>query len=153
VGHELDAEIYEKHADELVRFATFLVRPSDGPDLVSSAVLRVLSSHSATPIRNWRAYLYRAVLNEARMRDRRYSRQQRCAAFRLPTATSEAPEIESEVLEAVARLSPRQRAVVFLTYWDDLDPAAVASTLGLGEGSVRRHLARARARLRKMLHE
>jgi len=63
------------------------------------------------------------------------------------------PEIGDEVLEAVARLSPRQRAVVFLTYWDDLDPAAVASTLGLGEGSVRRHLARARARLRKMLHE
>jgi RNA polymerase sigma factor (sigma-70 family) len=149
----LDAEIYEKYADELVRFATFLVGPSDGPDLVSSAVLRVLSSHSAAPIRNWRAYLYRAVLNEARMRDRRLSRQERGAEFRLPTATSEAPEIESEVLEAVARLSSRQRAVVFLTYWDDLDPAAVATTLGLGEGSVRRHLARARGRLRKMLHD
>jgi RNA polymerase sigma factor (sigma-70 family) len=149
----LDAEIYAKYADELVRFASFLVGPSDGPDLVSSSVLRVLSSRSAAPVRNWRAYLYRAVLNEARMRHRRLSRQERAAAFAPPSQLGEAPESSPEVLEAVARLSPRQRAVVFLTYWDDLVPAAVASTLGLGEGSVRRHLARARARLRRMLDE
>jgi RNA polymerase sigma factor (sigma-70 family) len=153
VGRALDAEIYEKYADELVRFATFLVGPSDGPDLVSSTVLRVLSSHSATPIRNWRAYLYRAVLNEARVRHRQLSRQERYTAVSTSSPPTDVPEIRPEVLEAVARLSPRQRAVVFLTYWDDLDPAAVASTLGLGEGSVRRHLARARAHLRKMLHD
>ena len=57
----------------------------------------------------------------------------------------------SDVLDMVDRLSPRQRAVVYLAYWDDLDPAAIAQVLGVSEGSVRRHLARARAALRRML--
>ena len=40
-----------------------------------------------------------------------------------------------------------------LTYWDDLPPATVATRLGIGEGSVRRHLARARKQLRTVLDE
>ena len=32
-----------------------------------------------------------------------------------------------------------------------LDPATIAEQLGLSEGTVRRHLARARAQLRKVL--
>jgi RNA polymerase sigma factor (sigma-70 family) len=51
----------------------------------------------------------------------------------------------------VQRLSLRQRAVVFLTYWEDLGPASVAELLGISEGAVRRHLARARARLKEVL--
>jgi RNA polymerase sigma factor (sigma-70 family) len=57
------------------------------------------------------------------------------------------------VLDAIGRLSVRQRAVVYLTYWDDLDPAATAELLGISEGSVRRHLARARANLRRTLRD
>ncbi len=54
---------------------------------------------------------------------------------------------------AVSRLSPRQRAVVFLTYWDDLDPGSIAGLLGISDGAVRRHLARARATLRRNLDD
>jgi len=63
----------------------------------------------------------------------------------------ELPEIMPEVARAVAHLSPQQRAVVFLTYWDDLDTSAVASLLGVSEGTVRKQLARARSQLRKVL--
>jgi RNA polymerase sigma factor (sigma-70 family) len=48
-------------------------------------------------------------------------------------------------------LSERQRAVVYLTYWDDLDPPRIAELLGISDGAVRRHLARARHHLRKTL--
>jgi RNA polymerase sigma factor (sigma-70 family) len=41
--------------------------------------------------------------------------------------------------------------VVVLTYWEDLTVEQVAGTLEISEGSVRRHLARARARLREVL--
>jgi RNA polymerase sigma-70 factor (ECF subfamily) len=61
------------------------------------------------------------------------------------------PELEPEVSAAVAGLSPQQRAVVFLTYWDDLDPRSVGALLGVGEGTVRKQLNRARARLREVL--
>jgi len=43
--------------------------------------------------------------------------------------------------------------VVVLTYWDDLASAAIAERLGISDGSVRRHLARARKRLRMALDE
>jgi RNA polymerase sigma factor (sigma-70 family) len=61
------------------------------------------------------------------------------------------PTLRPEIRRAVAALSARQRAVIVLTYWADLDPRHVAERLGISEGSVRRHLARARAHLRKVL--
>jgi RNA polymerase sigma factor (sigma-70 family) len=107
-------------------------------------------------VSNRRAYLYRALLNEARMfirsRARRTERERRIAQPDLAPGIPE-PEPEPELLAAVARLSARQRAVVYLTYWDDLDPVGVGDVLGISDGSVRRHLARARATLRRLLHE
>jgi RNA polymerase sigma-70 factor (ECF subfamily) len=58
-----------------------------------------------------------------------------------------------EILDAVLALSVQQRAVVVLTYWADLTPAAIGELLDISEGSVRRHLARARKRLREVLRD
>lgn len=146
-----DAETYEKHAHELMRFATFLVGPSDAPDIVSAAVLRVLSSGRWSSVEDRRAYLVRAVANEARRQHtslvRRLRRERAVVAPQFIEPSDHRPEVEA----AVRALSARQRAVVFLTYWDDLTPVVVAETLGISEGAVRRHLARARERLRKVL--
>jgi RNA polymerase sigma factor (sigma-70 family) len=57
------------------------------------------------------------------------------------------------VRAAIQQLSVRQRAVIVLTYWGDFTPRAVAATLGISEGAVKRHLARARHRLREVLHD
>lgn len=146
-----DAEIYEKFADELVRFATGLVGPSDAADVVAEAFVRVLSSSSWPDVDEPRSYLYRTVLNEVRMRHRstmrRRARELRAAS---PEATHDA-ELRPEVLEALSILSPRQRAAVVLTYWEDLPPSEVAQRLRMSEGSVRRHLTRGRAKLRELL--
>lgn len=39
----------------------------------------------------------------------------------------------------------------FLTYWEDLTPSQIADLLDVGEGSVRKQLARARETLRSVL--
>jgi len=62
-------------------------------------------------------------------------------------------EVDVDVLAAVDRLSVQQRAAVVLTYWEDLSAADVAKRLRISEGSVKRHLARARSRLRETLDE
>ena len=146
-----DAEFLEKHADELTRFATAVVGPSEAPDVVSEAFLHCVASRRWPTLSDRRAYLYRAVLNEALATHRSLTRrrQRDRHAILAERVSDDAPNYE--VLDAVARLSVRQRAVVILTYWQDLVPASVAALLGISEGAVRRHLARARAHLKEYL--
>jgi RNA polymerase sigma-70 factor (ECF subfamily) len=150
---DADAEIYEKYADELVRFATGLVGPSDAPDVLSVAVIRAFTSPRWAAVSNRRAYLYRSVLNAARSHGRAEERRRARETRYETTSVCEPEQVRPEVLDAIGRLSVRQRAVVHLTYWDDLHPGAVAALLGITEGSVRRHLARARANLRRTLRD
>jgi RNA polymerase sigma factor (sigma-70 family) len=151
MGVLTDAEIYRKHADELIRFAQGLVGRVDAADVVSAAVVQSISTPKWPSVRNHRASLYRAVLNQAkkthRDRQRRWDKELRAGA---PPARP-VPEVHPEVLDAIRHLSPQQRAVVVLTYWDDLAPDEVAEMLSVSEGSVRKQLARARAKLRKAL--
>lgn len=148
-----DQEVYERHAAELIRFATALVGPSDADDVVSTAVVSALTSRSWPTVTNHRAYLYRCVLNAARAGARSTGRRQRREVRVADRGVLEPPDARPEVLEAVRSLSPQQRAVVYLTYWDDLDVASIARLLDIGEGSVKRHLARARAHLRRKLDD
>lgn len=148
-----DAEIYATYADDLVRFATGLVGRSDAQDVVSAAVLRSISSKRWSTVENARAYLYQAVVNQARNefrdRQRRWAKELRAAV----DDRSHMSEYRPDVLEAVKALSLRQRAVVVLSYWEGLPVSEIGPRLGISEGAVRRHLARARSRLRVMLDE
>lgn len=80
---------------------------------------------------------------------RRRTRERRFAERWLHEDTGFRPD----VVEAVVRLSPQQRACVYLTYWEDLTPPKVAEHLGIGEGTVKNHLAPARAKLREVLDD
>lgn len=151
VMDEKSVDAYAAHADGLVRFAAGLVGPSDAQDVLSDAMARLMRSRVWPEVENPKALMYRAVLYESRMfirsRRRRLSREARTAV----AEAYEMPNIAPEVSRAVTGLSPQQRAVVFLTYWDDLDSASVATLLGVSEGTVRKQLARARDRLRRVL--
>jgi RNA polymerase sigma-70 factor (ECF subfamily) len=148
-----DADLYRKHAEELTRLATGLVGPDAAADVVSAAVLGCLAHRGWRQVENRRAYLFRSVVNESakfhRANARRWSRERRVA----DASAVDPPEVRPEVLAAVGRLSYRQRAVIVLTYWADLDPVRIGDLLGITEGSVRRHLARARARLKEVLDD
>ena len=151
--NESDGETYRKYADELTRFANGLVGPSDASDVVADAVVSCLTSPSWAGVAEKRAYLYRSVLNRAaefhRSTRRRRGREERAAKSEL----IEPPDVRPEILAAVSQLSVQQRAVIFLTYWDDLDPRSIAGLLKISDGSVRRHLARARSHLREVLKD
>ena len=148
-----EEQVYRSYSQELVRYATGLVGPSDAPDVVTEACLKAFASRTWPDVADRRAYLYRAVLSVARDHHRqtlsRRAREMRAAE---PERTLDrVGEMDVDVLEAVARLSVRQRAAVYLTYWEDLAPGDVAARMGVSEGSVKRHLARARSRLGELL--
>ena len=148
-----DVETYRRHAAELMRYATVLVGPDDAPDVVADAVVAAFASRSWHEVDNRRAYLYRAVLTRSashhRSGRRRRHREERAAALVPAALDPPAPAVDAH--RALAALSEQQRAVVFLTYWEDLAPAQIADLLDISDGAVRKHLARARDHLRRIL--
>jgi RNA polymerase sigma factor (sigma-70 family) len=148
-----DAEVYADHAVALVRFATVLVGPVHAQDVVSSAVLRSLGSPGWSQVQNHRGYLYQAVANEARNLFRNNGRRRNGEVKVSGDALVHLPEFRPDIHQAVEELSVRQKAVVYLTYWEDMTNQMTADYLGISAGSVRRHLARAKTHLRRELHD
>jgi RNA polymerase sigma-70 factor (ECF subfamily) len=57
------------------------------------------------------------------------------------------------VREAIQELTPRQREVLLLKYFDDLSCREISERIDIEESTVRRHLADARKRLRQVLQK
>ena len=147
------AGLYQAHRTDLIRFASALVGPDDAADVVSEAMVSLLKSGQLSEAESPGALMHRAVFAKARSFQRSvYARRRRERRF-ADRWIEEHPEARPDVVEALIRLSPQQRACVFLTYWEDLTPKMVADRLDIKEGSVKRHLARARARLREVLDD
>ena len=119
--------------------------------MTTTAFLRVVRQPGWRDLDTLDRYLLRAVRNEAqnlyRQRRRRWERD--LAGMR--PAIADDVLINVDVFAAVAAFSVRQRAVVYLAYWEDRTEADIADLLGLSRGSVHRTLSRARAALRKEL--
>ncbi len=146
-------EAYEKWADDLGRFATVLVGPDEAVDVVAEALTTVLASDRWSSVCNPKSYLMTAVLNSSRMRIRS-SKRRRVREARV--AVDEASvDLQSDlaIRQRLEVLTANQRAVIYLTYWEDMTPSTIALTMGVSEGAVKRQLARARATLREVLSD
>jgi RNA polymerase sigma-70 factor, ECF subfamily len=71
---------------------------------------------------------------------------------RVPTATSSHQEGNPALPSALARLPERDRELLFLVYWEDLDPRRAAAALGCSRATVATTLWRAHRRLRNELN-
>ena len=72
----------------------------------------------------------------------------------IPTPESDAdPLLERSLRDLIARLPPVPRAVVLLRYQEDLDPPEIAQTLGMPLNTVKSHLKRSLALLRRRCEE
>ena len=100
------------------------------------------------------AYANRTLVN-AYLAHRRLRRTGELLAGWFPDrpAVAPVPETRIVVLEALATLPPRARAVVVLRYWADLSVEQVADVLRCSAGNVKSLCARALPRLREVLGE
>lgn len=140
-------DVWTTWGSDLLAYASMLAGPDDAADVVQEVLARVLASGRVVE----RPYLFRSVLNEVRAQHRSRSRRERreWRAAELPGHVEVLGD--PDVRAALGRLSPMQRAVVFLTYWEDLPPGEVGRLLGIAPGTAKAHLARARSALRKVL--
>ena len=146
-----DEELYVKHAEELVRFATTLVGPSAAEDVVANAVVRSMTTASWDSVLKPRAYLFRAVFNEARSLGRSNRRRALRESFSAAAEVTEGSTVSIEVREAMSRLSLSERSVLYLAYWHDLTVEQIALTLNLSRRTTERALTHARRSLEEQL--
>jgi RNA polymerase sigma factor (sigma-70 family) len=97
------------------------------------------------------AWVWKAVINAARRSRRDAERRGREDVFDSPAAGNGRGDDLSSVRLALALLPERQRLVLFLRYYADLDYRAIAEALDIAEGTVGSTLNQAHAALRSCL--
>ncbi|MBY8873877.1 SigE family RNA polymerase sigma factor [Micromonospora sp. PLK6-60] len=124
----------------------------------------LLQSALARTYRHWRrihggdpeAYVRRAMYHQqvSWWRRRRVAERLEAVPTELPRGDhSDATALRLTLDAALRRLTPRQRAVLVLRYYEDLTEAQVAEALGCSIGTVKRHGHDAVRRLRAIAPE
>lgn len=129
--------------------------PTDAADIAQEALVRAWRHREAmASASNQRAWLRTVVRNEAA---RFYGRRPATGKELRPEPAEDerllGVLVRADVARAVNRLSPSERLIVVLRYYQDLTQPAIAQRLNLPEGTVKVRLHRARTKLRRALHE
>jgi RNA polymerase sigma factor (sigma-70 family) len=163
-----DAEAFaERHADWLARCAYLMTGDREAAlDLAQDTLLAVWRSWpKVAAAEDPQAYVARMMMNALRSAKRRkrlstVSLQVSAGDGRTRTIDPADPSRDHDAVEdrdalgrAIAALPDRQRAVLVLRYWSDLDDAAIAHALACRRSTVRSLAARAFAALRGQLGE
>ncbi len=121
----------------------------DAEDLVQAALIKVVPKWARIQDRP-EPYVRQVLARESVNRWR--ARRWREVATDVVPDAMHPPSVDSvdriALLEDLRRLSPRQRAVLVLRYFDDFTEADTAEALGISVGTVKSHTRDALARLR-----
>jgi RNA polymerase sigma-70 factor (sigma-E family) len=151
------AEFVSARGTALLRTAHLLARgPADAEDLLQTALVKTyLSWPKLRDVAAAEAYTRRVLVNTSVSWWRlRRNRDEQPAAF-LPDQHVAHPAAalgeRAVMIAALWQLSPQQRAVLVLRFYEDQSEAQIAETLGLAPGTVKSHSSRGLARLRELL--
>ena len=147
---------FHAHFASVARAAALVAGdPATGQDLAQDAFLRLLQRWESMRSREHaRNFVYKVAINLARSHLRKHLRLVPSGLHHADrvAAAGEAPgEGSSSVADALADLSPRQRACVVLVDLVGMDSGEVARVLSINANTVRVHVMRGRAALRARL--
>lgn len=147
-------EVYEGRLRELVRVAAAIVGDRQvAHDVVQEAFVRAVGQRQSFEGRgSLDGWVWRIVVNVAR--DTRAGRRAETGLESVPEPSGLPDEPRRQLVrDAVERLPERQRLVLFLRYYADLDYRAIADAVAVSEGTVAATLNAAHSRLRELLGE
>lgn len=118
----------------------------DAEDLVQSTLIKVVPKWAR--IKDQPEGYVRKVLARESMKRWRARRWREVTTDVVPETMHHDSTDRVDVLDEMRVLSPQQRAVIVLRYFDDLTEADVAAALGISVGTVKSHARDALKRLR-----
>ena len=140
---------FREHGPKLWRsLLAFTGDPDVASDAMAEAYAQLLGRGSV--VEDQARWVWRAAFRIAAGDLKRRRLQATSSAL---TESYEMPEPALDLIRALERLSPNQRAVAVLRLYVDLPTREVARILGIGQATVRVHLSQARRRLRALLEE
>jgi RNA polymerase sigma-70 factor (ECF subfamily) len=146
--------IYERRLPELTRVAAAITGEQQvAPDVVQEAFVRAVKDRKSFAGRgDLDGWVWSIVVNAAR--DARARRRDEAPPDELPDVADAVDDPRRDLVRAaVERLSERQRTVLFLRYYADLDYRAIGQAASIAEGTVAATLHSAHERLRELLSE
>jgi RNA polymerase sigma-70 factor (ECF subfamily) len=144
--------IYREDGDRLWHALLAFARD---PDLASDAVAEAYAQalRRGSDLRDPQAWVWRAGFRIAAGELKERSKRAGDRTSVLPDSGYLDPEVDSDLLDALARLPEKQRAAVILFYYADAPVAEIARRTGMSAISVRVNLSRGRQRLKQLLGE
>ncbi len=146
------SEMVAARSPALLRTAVLLAGSrGDGEDLLQEALLATYRNrHRVRDLAALEAYVRTTMVRLLlRWRRRRSSSEVPCEVLPDPGRLETEPFVMGEIWPLIQQLSVRQRAVVVLSYYDDLPEARIAELLDCSVGAVKSHRARALVTLRR----
>jgi RNA polymerase sigma factor (sigma-70 family) len=146
VQHDAFSALFFEHASRLMRLAA-LLGDTDPEDAVQESFCKVYAAWSKLdrPDADVVHYLNKVVVNEVRSRYRRTTTARRDAHLFIAANVADVNDSHGDrrvVLDALARLPPRQREALVLRYWLDLPMDRIAETMAVRPGTVRSQISR-----------
>lgn len=151
------ADVYAAHHAEALRVAYLLCGDRErAEDAVADAFVKVWRAWQRGGVRQPRAYIRRAVVNQVNSRFRRLALERREVERRSGDARGQRSPFDdvadgAQLALALDRLSTRQRTAIVLRYYLDLSEADTAETMGVSVGTVKSSVSRGLERLRTLV--
>ncbi|MET8159294.1 RNA polymerase sigma factor [Sphaerisporangium sp. NPDC005289] len=160
---EMFAVVFDRHADEMFRYAARRLGAELAEDVVAETFLVAFRQRARYDLarpdaRPWLYGITTNVASQHRRAERRRTRAAARVAADRPGTFEErsdervaAQQLQPRLARALGALSARERDLLLLVAWADLSYEDVAEALGIPAGTVRSRLHRVRVKLRRAL--
>jgi RNA polymerase sigma factor (sigma-70 family) len=150
--------LVREHGDAVARYLRRRHTGADATateDLLADVMTVAWRRLDVIPVGAEAPWLFGVARNRLANARRRSARRDRVNATLRPSGAAPAAEAvalaDLELLDALGRLSDKEREAITLTAWEGLDPTELAAALGVSVNAAAVRLSKARSKLRELL--
>lgn len=145
--------LFHRYKDPVYRLAlSFTGSAADAEDVTQTVFLKYLETQPELEVGKEKAWLLQVTANQCRDLWRRLRRRATVPLDEAQAVAVLPPRVEA-VAQAVRKLKPTDRAVIYLFYYEGYSTGEIAGMLRVSQSTVTSRLHRARKKLKEQLEQ